>query len=888
MQEKRIQHKAKVEYLRNEIKNVDKIVFQRENSCRFNLESKESKKIDNSNFNEIIGHVDNKLIVEPNVTMEQIVDYCLQYSFLPPIITEFKHMTIGGSISGGGAESGSFKYGFIHEQVLQYEVLDGNADIHIVTKNDDLYGILPFSYGTVGIITCIELSCIPIKPNVVIDFKRFKSVEEVTLAFSTSELVSYYDFIDGVAMSRDNFIIMFGKFTESTTCFQSFNKRYDPWFYNFILKQPNHSSITMSLKDYIFRWDRGAFFNVSMRCKDTLFNRMTMFDEISCEKLYKRARRRSVIERESRKLNQDMMIPIDKFKNFFYLNHELHESYPMWILPIKTHMDTLFAFKKNEFVIDVGTYGYSKKQPFDFVKENKQLEDFLYKNGGKKCLWNQSYYSEKEFWLNYDRKSYEEIREIMHLSKKIDDIHKKTCSMYLQFEDSTIDNMHKVRVDRVANEIKKCNSFYSIERKKINYSMHHEESEFKKRKDQKIDMSDFNHILKIDPIRKIALVEPNVTIYELVKKTLEYNLIPLVIPELKSLSIGGLVQGAGLESSSFKYGQFNDSCEEYNIILGNGEISTASNSENEDLFQCMSGSMGTLCTMTSIVVKLQPASSHITMTYYSFSNLGKALELMLKCCNDIKFDFIEGFVLKDKTILALGQFDTKHDHLPFFDKNPQGEWFIEHLENIDNDYFQEQMTMEEYLFRHDQGAFWTGMYARWKHVNIGTNKFLRKKLYNYFDTNTLWAKLYTKPMNEREKRFILQDCYVNYDQVGPFVEKCNNVLGIYPLWLCPVKNTESMQLFSPHFNIKNKFSIDVGIWGVPTKFPFPFDGIKYNRIIEKWLEGHNGRKMLYGKCYHTLQEFQKIYPHRDIYDCIRKKYHSSERLIDIYTKLNLK
>lgn len=89
-----------------------------------------------------------------------------------------------------------------------------------------------------------------------------------------------------------------------------------------------------------------------------------------------------------------------------------------------------------------------------------------------------------------------------------------------------------------------------------------------------IDISDLNNILEINIREKYVVLEPNVAMDDLVKNTLLHNLIPPVVPEFPGITIGGAINGASLESSSFKFGQVNDSCVEYEVILGNGDIIT--------------------------------------------------------------------------------------------------------------------------------------------------------------------------------------------------------------------------------------------------------------------------------------------------------------------------
>jgi hypothetical protein len=67
-----------------------------------------------------------------------------------------------------------------------------------------------------------------------------------------------------------------------------------------------------------------------------------------------------------------------------------------------------------------------------------------------------------------------------------------------------------------------------------------------------------NRILSIEKSSKSVRCEPGVTMEELVDALLEHHLLPVVVPEFKALTVGGLIAGAGLESSGFRYGQFAD------------------------------------------------------------------------------------------------------------------------------------------------------------------------------------------------------------------------------------------------------------------------------------------------------------------------------------------
>jgi hypothetical protein len=83
----------------------------------------------------------------------------------------------------------------------------------------------------------------------------------------------------------------------------------------------------------------------------------------------------------------------------------------------------------------------------------------------------------------------------------------------------------------------------------------------------KIDLPD---ILKIDEENKFVRVEPMVTIGKLNDFLIGYGWTLPVVPELDDLTIGGLVMGGGIESTSHKYGLFQYICRSFEMVLGDG------------------------------------------------------------------------------------------------------------------------------------------------------------------------------------------------------------------------------------------------------------------------------------------------------------------------------
>jgi len=71
---------------------------------------------------------------------------------------------------------------------------------------------------------------------------------------------------------------------------------------------------------------------------------------------------------------------------------------------------------------------------------------------------------------------------------------------------------------------------------------------------ERLDVRGLDHVLAIDPVARTADVQGITTYEHLVDATLAHGLMPLVVPQLKTITVGGAVSGLGIESSSFRSG----------------------------------------------------------------------------------------------------------------------------------------------------------------------------------------------------------------------------------------------------------------------------------------------------------------------------------------------
>ena len=87
-----------------------------------------------------------------------------------------------------------------------------------------------------------------------------------------------------------------------------------------------------------------------------------------------------------------------------------------------------------------------------------------------------------------------------------------------------------------------------------------------------LDVSGFTEVLAIDAQARTCDVQGMITYERLVEATLPYGLMPLVVPQLKTITLGGAVAGLGIESTSFRNGLPHESVRELEILTGDGRV----------------------------------------------------------------------------------------------------------------------------------------------------------------------------------------------------------------------------------------------------------------------------------------------------------------------------
>jgi Delta24-sterol reductase len=437
---------------------------------------------------------------------------------------------------------------------------------------------------------------------------------------------------------------------------------------------------------------------------------------------------------------------------------------------------------------------------------------------------------------------------------------------------------HKKRVMRIADEVR---SFYAAGKP---FRIYHGSTNSTRiltfKRDETIDVSDLNQVLAVDQKARTALVEANVPMDKLVRETLKHGLVPEVVMEFPGITVGGGIQGGAGESSSFRYGCFNQTCNSFEVILANGRQVQASPQKNADLFYGSAGSFGTLGIITAAKVRLVPAKKYVRLTYLPVTSFAQAVKT-LRVATRQNHDYIDGIMFgPDHGVVIVGTMTNKRMGRVRRFTRARDQWYYLHAEAIDTSKQEvtETVLIWDYLFRYDRGGFWVGRYA-FELFHKPFNRYTRWLLNPLFHTRKLYEALQASGASQQ---FIVQDLALPLKNAVKFMEFVDQTQHIYPLWLCPLLPSSKSPFQSNA--IKTPLVINIGVWGnhIASRPAF----IKANRTIEHKLAELGGKKWYYAHSYYTRTEFWKFYnKHR--YDALRQKYHATT-LPDIYEKIRVK
>ncbi|XP_022165328.1 delta(24)-sterol reductase-like isoform X3 [Myzus persicae] len=394
-------------------------------------------------------------------------------------------------------------------------------------------------------------------------------------------------------------------------------------------------------------------------------------------------------------------------------------------------------------------------------------------------------------------------------------------------------------------------------------------------------------MISIDSHNRTVRVEPSITVGQLIPILIQSGWTVPVALELEDLTIGGLVMGIGLESSSFKFGLFHKTCTRYELVTADGDLITCSEAENPDVFESIPFSYGTLGFLTAIDIRIMPAKKYVRLQYRPISSLEKIQSSLISETLDTENnDFVELLMYsKNDGVLMTGKMTDGNQSMK--NVNEIGRfykpWFFKHVESflLSQRNAEEYIPLKDYYFRHNNSLFWEvqdiipfGNHIVFRYL-LGWIMPAKVALLKLTQTDTI-KKLY-------DEHHFIDDFILPISCLKKSVEKFHEHLNIYPIWVCPAVLNPGYGLVHSHASVDNMY-IDIGLYGEPNVS-------NYNSGIAKDLELFvlklKGFKMMYVGTHLNRNEFKKMFNHC-LYQSVRMQLNCEYNFPEVYDKVNKK
>ena len=403
---------------------------------------------------------------------------------------------------------------------------------------------------------------------------------------------------------------------------------------------------------------------------------------------------------------------------------------------------------------------------------------------------------------------------------------------------------------------------------------------------QRLDTSNLTGVISVDPVALTAEVQGMTTYEDLVAATLARGVMPLVVPQLKTITLGGAVTGLGIESTSFRHGLPHESVREMDILTADGDVITVTpDGEHADLFRGFANSYGTLGYALRIVIDVQPVAPFVRLEHHRVET--DDLEKAITAACDVEAENAPDFV--DATVLADGE---QYLTLAWFTDDPGAagpsdytgqQIFYRSIDRRATDV----LTVHDYIWRWDTDWFWCSRALGVQNPvirRLWPRRYRRSDVYRRLvalDRRTRFTGRIRGLLGKPQEELVVQDVEIPVGRLTEFLEAFHRDIGIAPFWLCPLRLRGATTW--PLYPMKaGELYVNVGFWSSVEEVPGQPDA--HNLRIEELVAQLGGHKSLYSTVHYSEREFWEHY-NGPAYRALKGRYDPHGRLPDLYTKV---
>ncbi|RJS47618.1 FAD-binding oxidoreductase [Nocardioides cavernaquae] len=412
-----------------------------------------------------------------------------------------------------------------------------------------------------------------------------------------------------------------------------------------------------------------------------------------------------------------------------------------------------------------------------------------------------------------------------------------------------------------------------------------------------LDVSGLGGVIEVDQIGGVAEVQGMCTYEHLVSATLAEGFVPLVVPQLRTITLGGAVTGLGIEATSFRNGLPHESVLEMDVLTGAGEVLTTR--PGDELFDAFPNSYGSLGYATRLRIELEPAPRYAALRHLRFDDL----ELLTKTVHEIvetaSWDAepvhgLDGVVFSPhEAVLTLARWADDPQGVEPSDYTGKSV-FYRSLQERDTDL----LTMHDYLWRWDTDWFWCSRaFGAQNPVAraVWPRRLRRSDVYHRMmalDRRFGIAARLDARAGRPEAERVVQDVEVPLERLAEFLFWFDAEVGMRPVWLCPLRlrraegpggdDTRAGRPWPTYPLEPHTTYVNVGFWGAVAVGPTAPEA-PLNRAIEAKVADLDGHKSLYSEAFYDRETFDRLYdgPHLA---AVKARHDPDDRLTSLYDK----
>jgi FAD/FMN-containing dehydrogenase len=414
-----------------------------------------------------------------------------------------------------------------------------------------------------------------------------------------------------------------------------------------------------------------------------------------------------------------------------------------------------------------------------------------------------------------------------------------------------------------------------------------------------LDVSAFARVLRVDPASRTAVAGGMTTYEDLADATLAHGLMPLVVPQLKTITLGGAVTGLGIESTSLRSGMPHESVTEMEILTGDGQVVTATrDNEHAALFRGFPNSYGTLGYALSLTIELESAAPFVHLRHFRFAGPEACMDAVAQIAQEGGYqghraDFVDGTVFgPGEMFLTVGAFS---EVAPWRSDYTRERIYFQSVRGPSEDF----LTIGDYLWRWDTDWFWCSRPFGVQHPlvrRVWPRRYRRSDTYRKLvalDRKYGLSAALTAGRGRPPHEDVIQDVEIPVGRGAEFLRFFAADVGMSPVWMCPLRlrgtgpgeqppgggGSEGWPLYPLR---PGQVYVNFGFWGTVQLPAGAADG-HYNRLIERRVTELGGHKGLYSTSYYSEREFWELY-NGPAYSALKRAYDGGDRLASLYDK----